>query len=764
MENKSKKIVGAIAGIWLLAFILGLWGYYLLDTGKTETLSDDIYHTLQLYILSGSWEAGTPIPWQHEIARFLAPFVTTFTLVFAILSGLHSQIRNRLALYWYKDHVIVCGVGTKGAIIIQSLLAEGYRVIAIELNANNANIAVCRERGACVVIGSALNVDTLKKTGLTTAKAFFTVCDTPAKNIEIELLLRGLPIASNLTRYIHTTDTTLSERLEHYERLSDTKDADDLRFFNIYENSARIMFNQHPPEVYADLFDAVKPHLVILGFSDMGQHIALEAIDRCHYINRQRLKITIIDPQLTSYKNHFFRRYPQLEQVCDFNFIEDHFGLYAATPLADRLLALSASDVPTSYIVCVADSALGLSDALYLHEVSQTIINSNTPIFVYMPTHSGLLKLLESNAGNPEIPDNLFAFGKLEDVLSVKGLMGATLDELGKSLHEGYLEERRNDPSNNFGTKPADVEWASLPSKYKKANRQAGDHVVTKLRALRAEISDGTSKEDFEYDEDHLEVLSEVEHRRWMACYYLDGWQYGETRNDAARRHPDLVPWEQLSDGTKGYDREQISEHIPKAVRLLGKTIVRDFYLGIIADAVDLSDKLDQIEGLLESIKNTHPDKNYFVLCSLANPAEQQVVEQVMKRWGAKLIIPLPLPYPLYQDDLKKRGIEESFRQLAGKSERYYEMPLRFGTIETLLNKTRREQQYAYTKAHIIERSDDLLVIKGGNSDRTSDVVAWLDKGAIPEDYAKRMEYFFKDNKMPALHIIEAKRNLINKS
>ncbi len=772
MEDKSKKIVGAIAGIWLLAFILGLWGYYLLDTGNAESLSDYIYHTLQLFTLGGSWQAATPIPWQHEIARFLAPFVTVFALVFAVLNGLHNQIRNRLASYCYKDHVVVCGVGTKGSIIIQSLLADGYQVIAIEINADNPNIAVCQERGACVIIGSALNVDTLKKSGLTTAKAFFTVCDTPAKNIEIELLLRGLPIASELIRYIHTMDTTLSGRLEHYERLSDTKDADDLRFFNIYENSARIMFNQHPPEVYADLFDTVRPHLVILGFADMGQHIALEAIGRCHYINRQCLKITIIDPQLSKYKNHFFRRYPQIEQVCDFDFIEDHFGLHASTPLAERVLALCASDLPTSYIVCAEDSALGLSDALYLHELTQTIVNSNAPIFVYMPTHSGLLKLLESNTGNPEIPDNLFAFGKLEDVLSARSLMSATLDELGKSLHEGYLEERRNDRANNFGTKPADVEWASLASKYKKANRQAGDHVATKLRALRAEISEGTSKDDFEYDKDQLDVLSEVEHRRWMASYYLDGWQYGEVRNDAARRHPDLVPWEQLSDGTKGYDREQIKEHIPKAVKLLGKVIVRDFYLGIIADAVDLTDKLDEIDGLLVSIKKAHPDRNYFVLCSLANPAEQQLVEHLMYRWEAKLIIPLPLPYPLYQDDLKKYGTNEkekqviaaSFRALVGKSERYYEMPLRFGTIETLLSTAQREQQYAYTNAHIIERSDHLLVIKECDSNRTSDVIAWFDNGAIPEDYAKRMEYFFKDNKMPILHAIEAKRKLIKES
>ncbi|MGZ8944918.1 MAG: NAD-binding protein [Methylococcaceae bacterium] len=769
MEDKSKKIVVVITGIWTLAFVLGVWGYYLLDTGNAETLSDYIYHALQLFTLAGSWQDGIPIPWQHEVARFLAPFVTVFALVFAILSGLHSQIQNRLALYWYKDHVIVCGVGTKGSIIIQSLLAEGYRVIAIELNADNANIAVCREKGVCVIIGSALNVDTLKKSGLAKAKAFITVCDTPAKNIEIELLLRGLPLAPALTRYIHTTDSTLSGRLERYERLSDTKDSDDLRFFNIFESSARILFNRYPPEVYADLFDAVRPHLVIFGFSDMGQHIALEAIGRCHYINRQRLKITIIDPQLTKYKNHFFRRYPQIQQVCDFNFIEDQFGLYAAIPLNERLINLGAADIPTSYIVCVEDSALGLSDSLYLHEISQTIDDSNTPIFVYMPTHSGFLKLLESNKGKPEILDNLFAFCQLEDVLSVKHLMNEELDELGKSLHEGYLEQCKINPEKDIEENPAKVDWVSLPSRYKKGNRQAGDHVDSKLRALRAHISDSPNRDEFEYDEDKLDILAETEHRRWMASKYLDGWQYGKPRNDAARRHPDLVPWDELSEGTKGYDRGQISKDIPQAIKLSGKSIARDFYLGVIADAVNLADKLDEIGVLLESIKASYPHRNYFVMCSLANPAEQQVVEQVMKRWGAKLIIPLPLPYPLYQDDLKKHGIDdseknridESFRRLAGESERYYEMPLRFGTIQTLLpNTPLRDQQYAFAKAHIIERSDDLLLIKrhqGHNhSSRISDVMAWLDNGVIPEDYGKRMQYFFKDNKMPVKHIFEA--------
>ena len=35
-------------------------------------------------------------------------------------------------------------------------------------------------------------------------------------------------------------------------------------------------------------------------------------------------------------------------------------------------------------------------------------------------------------------------------------------------------------------------------------------------------------------------------HGSWMQAYFANGWIYGETRDPAARTHPDLVPYAQL--------------------------------------------------------------------------------------------------------------------------------------------------------------------------------------------------------------------------
>ena len=61
MKDKAKITVGVITGIWIIAFMLGVRGYWVLDSNHTETVSDYIYHALQLFTLDGSWEAGTPV-------------------------------------------------------------------------------------------------------------------------------------------------------------------------------------------------------------------------------------------------------------------------------------------------------------------------------------------------------------------------------------------------------------------------------------------------------------------------------------------------------------------------------------------------------------------------------------------------------------------------------------------------------------------------------------------------------------------------------
>jgi hypothetical protein len=71
-----------------------------------------------------------------------------------------------------------------------------------------------------------------------------------------------------------------------------------------------------------------------------------------------------------------------------------------------------------------------------------------------------------------------------------------------------------------------------------------------------------------------LEMLAQLEHRRWMAEKQLAGYVYGEERDEDLMTHPDLVPWEMLSEPVREKDRDAIRQ-LPDMLALQGLQIVR---------------------------------------------------------------------------------------------------------------------------------------------------------------------------------------------
>lgn len=51
------------------------------------------------------------------------------------------------------------------------------------------------------------------------------------------------------------------------------------------------------------------------------------------------------------------------------------------------------------------------------------------------------------------------------------------------------------------------------------------------------------------------ELLARNSHELWAAERLKHGWTYGPTRDDVAKKHPCLVPYEELPDSEKQYDR-----------------------------------------------------------------------------------------------------------------------------------------------------------------------------------------------------------------
>jgi hypothetical protein len=69
-----------------------------------------------------------------------------------------------------------------------------------------------------------------------------------------------------------------------------------------------------------------------------------------------------------------------------------------------------------------------------------------------------------------------------------------------------------------------------------------------------------------------VERLAENAHAIWARKRIEDGWRFGPARDDRHKQHPSLVPYEQLDDAEKGYDRS-MARGVLEALLALGYRI-----------------------------------------------------------------------------------------------------------------------------------------------------------------------------------------------
>lgn len=71
------------------------------------------------------------------------------------------------------------------------------------------------------------------------------------------------------------------------------------------------------------------------------------------------------------------------------------------------------------------------------------------------------------------------------------------------------------------------------------------------------------------------ERLAENAHECWAQQRISEGWRYGPERDDARKLHPCLVPYDQLTESEKEYDRLMSMESL-KLIYRFGFRIEKD--------------------------------------------------------------------------------------------------------------------------------------------------------------------------------------------
>jgi hypothetical protein len=130
-----------------------------------------------------------------------------------------------------------------------------------------------------------------------------------------------------------------------------------------------------------------------------------------------------------------------------------------------------------------------------------------------------------------------------------------------------------------------DIEYLNLDTlldesidhdKFMEAWKCSGNYMVTASVVANGYNPQPINVEDIRLDanlEELTEAIAENAHDIWARARIDEGWSYGPVRNDELKQNPDLVPYAQLSDSEKEYDRIMAMNTL-RLVRRLGFDIV----------------------------------------------------------------------------------------------------------------------------------------------------------------------------------------------
>jgi hypothetical protein len=348
-----------------------------------------------------------------------------------------------------------------------------------------------------------------------------------------------------------------------------------IRIFNKSELIARRILRDHPPDTTVALTDQ-RVHVLLVGLGAVGQSIMLQIARIGHYRSGLKPKVTVLDRNVEVRWKELQKSHPAIADLLLVETEEVHFEDVGQKEL-DRWLQ---DEIPINIVyVCTKNEIANLRIARTLLKEMSSRQGTPADVVVLDPPGGCVLSEFASH-GTYHEHFHLFSLVKSEDSHQqspiVTGILSEMDDAVARMLHEEYCAEDDRACAVDSGRKPADANrpWVDLPETYRDANRSVADHFDVKLRAVGCKLVPAGQGIAVVWEEEEMELLARMEHDRWWSDRALDGWTLAPERNNLRKQHPDMVPYDQLSDAVKRLDRDSIVKMRTILARS-GKVVVR---------------------------------------------------------------------------------------------------------------------------------------------------------------------------------------------
>jgi hypothetical protein len=526
-----------------LAFILGYLGYRAVP-GNAYSPSDAVYASLDLFVLHPSPTPGG-VPLELNIGRFLAAGVAAY----AVLAALTAVLRERWEAWWIshfaRNHTVVVGSGPAAHVPIEALRAAKEQVVVLASPTVKDDGAALRAAGAMVLAGDPGEPAIAARARVAHAKRVIIISGEDERNLEyLGAAVATLGREPGRSPVFHVE----LEGVDAWRELSRSTLADQQRvpitFFNTADRTALALVGSA-----ALAGGAYAPARVAIdGSGPVAVRTTVHLIRRA-LIEGLRPQILLQSVRGRALIEALRRDEPWCEGVADVRFLEEE-------------------DVP-SVIAFVCDAP---EDATALARGSRLAreLGGGHVMVAVRRMRSGEALLA---AGLAAQAVHLVSTGLAE--LTGEMLERSDIEIIARARHEDYVR-RELARGRTHTSNTSLVDWEHLPDTLRESNRRFAESLGALIGALGAEIRPLAHAPDGELaiDEPFLESLARAEHQRWASSLEADGWHLttGE-KEPAAKLHPLLVPWEELSDAERAKDRD-VLRGLPLMLALVGYELV----------------------------------------------------------------------------------------------------------------------------------------------------------------------------------------------
>jgi hypothetical protein len=586
--------------LFVAAFCAAWWG--------AGAHSDSTMHRFE--VAAHLFPSGLPEAKHNDsnwltFAEYIAPLLTlwaTFTIVWRVYS-------RQWRWFWAsrrRGHVVVCGLGEKGLQLARSQVARPkVKVTAIDLDITTDAAEDLLARRVLLLTGDATAQAVLERAAADRASTVICACQDDAVNAAIAASVERLRGASDRRHdrrgppevFVHIANGSLAHILRSRAQDSTGRDVR-LTFFNADAVWARALRRKGPAGELEKFRPQAPPVTVIFGATPLGEALLMRIARAWHQHCREQQTtawndhhrllgegrwaaalaaggawkawmiakqlLVLVDPNAADAFASLRRRYPAIDKHTN---LVPVVASATAAEVAAAVTALDGVGADRGAVYpCTAHDAENLAIAVQ----ARAVLGGDGAAIVVPATAwtVGLAPMLLDGVQHVQLEP--MTFRDTSDDLLVDGAR----DAMAQEVHAAYYASRKG--KRDFGKRPADRAWDDLPTKLKRDNRRHVDDMYGQLEAVFLTI---VSESDWDAPlwrlaDNDVEVMARIEHGCWWRAKIADGYQPGEPTEQEPLRNPNMVPWTELTENERDYDRDTCRER-PKILARAGLRIAR---------------------------------------------------------------------------------------------------------------------------------------------------------------------------------------------